>query len=143
MLFLKNRSVPRNISQFHWYFEEPIKLSIFLLDYVLASTLAKLSIVSSMILRELMQWHFWKRAVLIFHVFFPYSSTWLKVQSPHKLREKKTISKHNGTIPTLLALEDRKEDGQKRRWRGRLEVIYVPSAAITSTTDPLFFLWHW
>lgn len=88
MLFLKNRSVPRNISQFHWYFEEPIKLSIFLLDYVLASTLAKLSIVSSMILRELMQWHFWKRAVLIFHVFFPYSSTWLKVQSPHKLRKK-------------------------------------------------------
>lgn len=52
---------------------DQLKLSLFLLDHVLAS--ANLSMVSSMILRELMQWHFWERAVLIFHVFFPYSFT--------------------------------------------------------------------
>lgn len=46
----------------------------FLLDHGLVLVLANLTMISSMILRGLMQWHFWETVSLIFScIFFPYS----------------------------------------------------------------------
>lgn len=135
MLFLKNRSVPRNISQCHWYFEGPIKIKPFSFrpcfgfgkpqhgqqyDFKRTDAMALLGKSCSDL-------------SCIFSLLFYIAESLVSTKTEKKIYIYFQIQWHYSNT----------ENGQKRRWRGRLKVIYVPLATITSSTGPLFFLWHW